>query len=190
MAASTQDVQSLVTKLRGKGLDDAQVTESLRGMGYSKADAAAAVGSGTGSDQGAGGSGRSSSRPKPTDAGGGAPAPGGGTSAFGGQLMPSLPSIPTPTLKPPRKLDSGDVAGFLTGLLFFTLGLNYLRYGPSGVTGWLSAKFLNKVTVNAAPSGGFRAGSKGTAADTSEDDDLPFGLELPGGLTGTKPRVP
>lgn len=174
MAASTQDVQSLVTKLRGKGLDDAQVSESLRGMGYTKAEAAAAVGSGGQAD--GGGSGRSSRRRPKSPAGGGeSPAPTGGTSAFGGQLMPSLPSLPSPTLKPPRRLDSGDLAGFLTGLLLFTLGLNYLRYGVDGPKAWLSAKFLNKVTLPAT----------GTLTPGGLGD-----LELPEGLTSSKAKNP
>jgi len=38
-------------------------------------------------------------------------------------------------------------ASFLLGLVGYALVLNYLRYGWPGVTGWLSAKFLNKVTI-------------------------------------------
>jgi hypothetical protein len=49
-----------------------------------------------------------------------------------------------------------DGAGFLVGALAYALILNYLRYGWPGVTGWLSAKFINKVTLGktAAPTGG------------------------------------
>lgn len=177
MAASTQDVQSLVAKLRGKGLDDAQVIESLRGMGYTKADASAAVGSGpsAGGQADGGGSGRSSNRrPKSAAGGGESPAPAGGTSSIGGGLMPSLPSLPSPTLKPPRRINGGDLAGFATGLLLFTLGVNYLRYGSDGPKGWLSAKFLNKVTLSGVP------------GPVSPDT---WGSLSPG-LTDTSPRIP
>lgn len=37
-----------------------------------------------------------------------------------------------------------DAGGFLAGLLLYTAVITYVRYGPSGWTGWLSAKFLNK----------------------------------------------
>lgn len=38
-------------------------------------------------------------------------------------------------------------ASFLLGLLGYALAINYLRYGWPGVTGWLSAKFTNNVTL-------------------------------------------
>lgn len=48
------------------------------------------------------------------------------------------------SLLPPRRLTARDGSGFLFGLLLYVLGLNYVRHGPDGVKGWLSAKFLNK----------------------------------------------
>lgn len=57
-------------------------------------------------------------------------------------------SVPAPTLSPPRGASgwsSADGAGFLLGLVAFALGTSYLRYGPAGVRGWFSAKFVNKV---------------------------------------------
>jgi hypothetical protein len=39
-------------------------------------------------------------------------------------------------------------AGLLLGLVAAALVINYLELGWPGVTGWLSAKFLNKVTIN------------------------------------------
>ena len=48
-----------------------------------------------------------------------------------------------PTLSP-RGLSMSDGTGFMFGLLLYTLGLSYLKHGPRGVTGWLSAKFLNR----------------------------------------------
>lgn len=68
-------------------------------------------------------------------------------SAAGGPLgTPSLsvPDMPRPTLSLPKRPDAGDVAGFGFGLVLYVLALNYLRYGPAGVKGWLSAKFLNQ----------------------------------------------
>lgn len=56
----------------------------------------------------------------------------------------SLPSLPAPTLRPPSKLSASDGGGFVLGLFLFTIGQAYLRYGPSGVTGWFAAKFLNR----------------------------------------------
>lgn len=53
---------------------------------------------------------------------------------------PPATSLPRPTLNPGR----GDGSGFAFGLLLYVLGINFLRYGPRGVTGWFSAKFLNK----------------------------------------------
>lgn len=38
-------------------------------------------------------------------------------------------------------------AEFILGVLAYCLLINYIRYGWPGVTGWLSAKFINKVTI-------------------------------------------
>lgn len=43
-------------------------------------------------------------------------------------------------------------AGLLLGLFTYALVISYLDYGWPGVTGWLSAKFTNKVTVGAPKS--------------------------------------
>ncbi len=52
----------------------------------------------------------------------------------------SKSSWPHPTLTPAVS----DGTGFALGMVLYALGLNYLRYGPAGVKGWLSAKFFNK----------------------------------------------
>lgn len=63
-------------------------------------------------------------------------------------------SVKNPTLKLPTSMPSaGDVASLLTGLLLYTLFLNYMRYGPTGVTGWFRAKFLNDPIDPASLSG-------------------------------------
>lgn len=48
----------------------------------------------------------------------------------------------SPTLTPPSR--GRDAGGFAFGLLLYIGVITYLRYGPAGWTGWLSAKFLNK----------------------------------------------
>lgn len=48
------------------------------------------------------------------------------------------------TLTPPRKLSAGDASGFAFGLIAYALFINYIRYGPAGVRGWIAAKFINK----------------------------------------------
>jgi hypothetical protein len=48
----------------------------------------------------------------------------------------------SPTLSPPRR--ARDVGGLAFGLLLYTAAITYIRYGPAGWKGWLSAKFLNK----------------------------------------------
>ena len=58
--------------------------------------------------------------------------------------MPSMPDLSRMTLTPPKRLGSGDLGGFLAGLLAYALVLNYLRGGPEGVKGWVGAKFLNR----------------------------------------------
>jgi hypothetical protein len=50
--------------------------------------------------------------------------------------------MPTPTLRFPRQMS--DAGGFAAGLFLYILVINYLRYGPDGVTGWFKAKFLNQ----------------------------------------------
>jgi hypothetical protein len=53
-----------------------------------------------------------------------------------------------PDLKVPGpSLSVDDGAGFLFGLLLYTLALAYFRNGPQGVTSWLKAKLLNKPTL-------------------------------------------
>jgi hypothetical protein len=47
-----------------------------------------------------------------------------------------------PTLHAPAR--ARDAGGLLAGLLLYTAVITYIRYGPAGWTGWLSAKFLNK----------------------------------------------
>jgi hypothetical protein len=57
--------------------------------------------------------------------------------------LPDL-NIPRPTLRPSR----GDGTGFALGIVLYALGLNYLRYGWPGVTGWVAAKFTNRTMEN------------------------------------------
>lgn len=38
----------------------------------------------------------------------------------------------------------GEAGGFALGLLAWALAVNYLRYGPAGVKGWVAAKFANR----------------------------------------------
>jgi hypothetical protein len=47
-----------------------------------------------------------------------------------------------PRLQPPAR--ARDAGGLAFGLLLYTAAITYIRYGPAGWTGWLSAKFLNK----------------------------------------------
>lgn len=60
-----------------------------------------------------------------------------------GPGAPSAPDLPRPTLKLPSTPTAGDVGGFLFGLTLYALFINYLRFGPLGVKGWLRAKFMN-----------------------------------------------
>jgi hypothetical protein len=52
-----------------------------------------------------------------------------------------------PTLRVPRRLHGGDLAGFLTGLFCYAIFLNYIEYGPDGPKAWFRAKFLNDVSL-------------------------------------------
>lgn len=90
-----------------------------------------------------------------------APAPAASPSTPPAGSTPSTPAPGPPagsiTSKPAASSSGGgskttvaeDGAGFLVGVLAYALVLNYLKYGWPGVTGWLSAKFLNKVTIGA-----------------------------------------
>jgi hypothetical protein len=62
----------------------------------------------------------------------------------------------SPTTPPSRMRDAG---GLLTGMLLYTAVVTYLRYGPAGWKGWLSAKFLNKPMTAAAASTAAGTGS-------------------------------
>jgi hypothetical protein len=55
------------------------------------------------------------------------------------------------TLTPPRRLTAGDASGFAAGLVLYCLFINYLKYGPKGVRGWISAKFINKPLTGVTP---------------------------------------
>lgn len=151
MGAEAKDVATLARKLRAKGQNDAQVTEALQGLGFTKSQAAQAV---------------ADTAPAPAPASAPAPAAkkktsGGGSKTAGatpttepppaapatpGITMPELkaPDLSGLTLTPPRKLSGGDLGGFLGGLFVYALVLNFIRYGKAGPTAWLSAKFLNR----------------------------------------------
>lgn len=59
---------------------------------------------------------------------------------------------PSSPARPPARM--ADAGGFLTGLALYTVVVIYLRYGPAGWKGWLSAKFLNKPMAPAASASG------------------------------------
>lgn len=65
----------------------------------------------------------------------------------GPDLSPG-PATNNASLVGPSLSVGDDGASALAAAVAFALALSYLRYGWPGVTGWLSAKFLNKVTIN------------------------------------------
>jgi hypothetical protein len=150
--ADTDQIVTLARKLRGKGLDDAQVTDSLTGLGFTKTQAKGALSSldptakPVTRQASTGGAPRPSSRGTTTPTKTTAPAPVTGPAPAPAVTMPSLPTpdLSRLTLTPPKKLNGGDVGGFLAGLGLYALALNYLRHGPDGVKGWMAAKFLNR----------------------------------------------
>ncbi len=171
--AQTLDATALARKYRGKGQSDEQVYNTLRSLGLNAKDARAAVGP-TSSPQGKAPAAAPAGPAAPTSP----PATGGsGSSQPGLPGLPSMPSFSAPTnitLTPPRKLSSGDLGGFLAGLLLYALALNYLTHGTEGVKGWFSAKFLNEP----AELSGAKGSSSGGAASSP-----------PGGLVSTRPVV-
>lgn len=204
-SADARDVEQLARRLRGKGLSDAEVVEGLKGLGYSTHAAKTAVAglNPTPAPAPAPGGGRAPGRtpetPAPTP-----PTPGSPGGNFPGFSAPTLPSL---TLTPPRKLNAGDWGGFAAGMLGLVLLLNYLRYGPEGVTGWFSAKFLNKPALSlpdaAGPfgkgtgrmpwgKGGGTSSTPGPAQghETEEPAVLTPGAAGPIGWTPTTPRRP
>lgn len=167
MAADRGEITALARKLRGKGLDDDKVRESLRGLGFTRADADTAVASlGPTSQQPPK---APAKQPPPTAA----PLPVGPSS--GGQGTPSFeaPDLSKLTLSPPRRPNPGDLGGFMAGLVLYALAINYLRFGPDGVKGWLGAKFLNRPAAlgTGTGNGGQGQGRRG------------------GGLTSTRPTT-
>lgn len=82
---------------------------------------------------------RGSSRPTPARPGGRAGA------------RPAAPARPTRGWDHPAVAGATTVgsqgAAALAGVIAYALAINYLRYGWPGVSGWLSAKFLNQVTL-------------------------------------------
>lgn len=56
----------------------------------------------------------------------------------------------SPARLPTRMSDAG---GFLSGLALYTVVVIYIRYGPEGWRGWLSAKFLNRPMDATGPTG-------------------------------------
>jgi hypothetical protein len=67
----------------------------------------------------------------------------------------------SPARVPTRAADAG---GFLGGLALYAVVVIYIRYGPEGWLGWLSAKFLNKPITSAADATGPTKKSGGKAA--------------------------
>lgn len=66
----------------------------------------------------------------------------------GGTQAPVSMSVPRPTLRL-----GGDGTGLALGLVLYALGINYIRHGWPGVTGWLRAKFLNRPMAETAERG-------------------------------------
>lgn len=162
MAADPTELAALTRKLRGKGLSEAQVVDSLRGLGFTKAQAEEAAGSGKTTPAPAPAPPAPKARPTgetPTPAGGSAP-------TF------KAPDLSGLSLTPPSKLRAGDLGGFAAGLVIYTLMLNFLRYGQPGVSGWMRAKFLNQP---AALGTGTTKPGKGSSTDK--------------GLTSTRPTT-
>jgi hypothetical protein len=59
------------------------------------------------------------------------------------KLGPGWSSVqPTSPARLPTRMS--DAGGFLSGLALYTVVVIYIRYGPEGWKGWISAKFLNK----------------------------------------------
>lgn len=77
------------------------------------------------------------------DAGDTAPAPSKPSKAASSSSTKG-PSLPSPSLSPPRS--PGEAGGFVLGLFLYVLALAWVRHGMAGVTGWVSAKFLNRPT--------------------------------------------
>lgn len=60
---------------------------------------------------------------------------------------PQQTGLPKPTLHLGGSPSISDGGGFALGLVLYAIGLNYLRHGLPGVTAWIGAKFINKVTA-------------------------------------------
>lgn len=197
--AEAADVANLARKLRGKGLSDDQVKESLTGLGYTKTEAGQAItaigptaapAAPTKKAPRKGGRTTRATPPPPKTGAAvdepAAPPPAAGSSGAGGGIgMPKL-ELPSPTLTPPRRLSSGDLGGFAAGLLLYTLALNYMRYGSEGVSGWLRAKFLNQPADVDAPARRAAAGDRKT---TRRPDQSP-GFGPVSDRTTTRPQRP
>jgi hypothetical protein len=147
------DPTPLFLKLEDQGLSATQITSALTNMGFSKSEARDAITAagldssnpdraGASASTPAGGNGKTQpeppagppSSPEPDE-----PGERGGIPSFGLRRSGVSPSLRLPTSMP----SAGDLASLLCGLLAYTLFLNYLRYGPKGVSGWLRAKFMN-----------------------------------------------
>ena len=100
-----------------------------------------------------------------------AQAPAKGTAPAAGNAKPGLGQraaaglskgswAPTSPTSPPSRV--ADAGGLLTGALLYTVVITYIRYGPSGWTGWLKAKFLNNpMSTSAASSASGSTSEKG-----------------------------
>jgi hypothetical protein len=136
-----------VAKLRGQGMDDAQIRGALKTMGYSPASA----------DNVAPGQARTKRDPSDLPVNSSAdPRPAPATPA---------PAATQPRSAPPRSMPSpdigsGGVAGFALGLVATAVLINFMRGGPDQVKRWAKAKFLNVTT--GAPGDTFPGGSTKT----------------------------
>lgn len=69
-------------------------------------------------------------------------------SGAGGVRVGGRRARPTNVLRGQRVVAGGtpieEGAGVLLGIVLYALLLNFVRYGPDGVRGWLAAKFINQ----------------------------------------------
>jgi hypothetical protein len=160
-AAGGSDATTLAKRLAGEGLDRGGVIDAMTGLGYTKAQSATAADSAgmPATITPAGGADPSAATPP---AGAGSTPPGKGarqpragarSGGIGAKAKAGGLDVGRPSLRFPSKLDAGDASGFAFGLLLYVLALQFIKYGPSGPTAWLRAKFLNQPQAPAKGTG-------------------------------------
>lgn len=113
--------------------------------------------------------GRTPKTPAGGPAGGPPPAPQAADALLGSIEAPArkagksaAAAVKSATLKPPRRLSVKDASGFAFGLVLYALALSAIKYGAAGPKGWLSAKFVNKVTLQTGAGSGGGGGGGGS----------------------------